>query len=219
MIALQGPRSEQVLQRICAADLGLLGYYNWIHTEVSALACSVSRTGYTGEDGFEIYYPVAEAGRIWDDILSAGEEEEIEPIGLAARDSLRLEAGMALYGHELTTKINPYEAGLGWAVKLGKDFIGRDALLQVKKEGPAKELVGLVAEGRRVPRQGQGVLLDDADIGFITSGTLSVLLEKCIAMAFVRTDASEPGTELTIQIRDTKTAAKVVPLPFYQRKK
>jgi aminomethyltransferase len=220
MIALQGPRSEQVLQKIVDVQLSELGYYKWCHGKVDGLEASFSRTGYTGEDGFEIYYPVAEAARIWDLLLEVGKEDELEPIGLGARDTLRLEAGMALYGHELSEDINPLEAGLQWAVRLSTDFVGRDALQKVKEEGPARKLVGLVTESRRVPRNGYKVLHDGAEVGHIASGSFSPVRDCNIATAFVRSDLAEDGTELQFEIRPgTTESAKVVPLPFYKRSK
>jgi aminomethyltransferase len=217
MIALQGPESEAALNPITKADLSELGYYKWMHTEVDGVACSVSRTGYTGEDGFEIYYPVNEAARIWDAVLVSGASKGIEPIGLAARDTLRLEAAMALYGHELTEDINPYEARLGWAVKLKTDFIGADALRKVKEEGPKRLLVGLVTESRRVPRQGYAVTRGGEVVGHVASGTASPTLGKNIATAFVAAEHAETGTELAFRVRDHDLPAVVVDLPFYKR--
>ena len=218
MIALQGPRSEQVLQKLTDYELSGLGYYKWCHAQVDGLDVSISRTGYTGEDGFEIYYPATEAARLWDRLLEVGQEDELEPIGLGARDTLRLEAGMALYGHELSEDINPLEAGLQWAVRLKTDFIGRDALQKVKDEGPSRKLVGLVTESRRVPRSGYRVLHAGEDVGHIASGSFSPVRDCNIATAFVRSDLAEEGTELQFQIRPgTEETAKVVALPFYKR--
>ena len=153
MIALQGPESEAILNPHAEADLSELGYYKWTHSKVCGIDASVSRTGYTGEDGFEIYYPVDQAAKVWDAIAESGAGRGLRPTGLGARDTLRLEAGMALYGHELSETINPYEAGLSWAVKLGTGFIGEEALAAVKESGPARKLVGLETASRRVPRQ------------------------------------------------------------------
>ncbi|PIE22168.1 MAG: glycine cleavage system protein T [Planctomycetota bacterium] len=219
MIALQGPASEKVLQKLTDYDLSSLGYYKWCHPQVDGLDVSVSRTGYTGEDGFEIYYPVSEAARLWDRLLEVGqEEEELLPIGLGARDTLRLEAGMALYGHELSDDINPLEAGLQWAVRLKTEFIGRDALQKVKDEGPARKLIGLVTESRRVPRHGYRVLHNGEDVGHIASGSFSPVRDCNIATAFVRSDLAEEGTELKFQIRPgSEETATIVALPFYKR--
>lgn len=220
MIALQGPRSEAVLQKLTDADLASLGYYKWCHATVDGLQASISRTGYTGEDGFEIYFAVAEAARLWDRLLEVGASEELVPIGLGARDTLRLEAGMALYGHELAEDINPLEAGLDWAVRLGTDFIGRDALQRVKDAGPARRLVGLVTPSRRVPRPGYRILHGGEPVGHVASGSFSPVRDCNIATAFVRSDLAAEGTELEFEIRaGTTEPATIVPLPFYKRPK
>ncbi len=218
MIALQGRASLQALSGISGnLDLEGLGYYKWTRGEVAGVPCEVSRTGYTGEDGFEIYYPADQAVKVWEAVLEAGKEFGIRPIGLGARDTLRLEAGMALYGHELSEEINPLEAGLSWAVRLKTDFIGRDALLEVKEKGPARKLVGLVTSGKRVPRQGYPVLLEDTEVGFVASGNYSPTLDRNIATAFVRASLAEAGASLAVQARKDRLDAEVVPLPFYKR--
>ena len=216
MIALQGPDSERILAPHCAADLSELGYYRWIATEVGGLECTVSRTGYTGEDGFEIYYDAHEAQRIWDQVLG-DDSTSIRPIGLGARDTLRLEAGMALYGHELSEEINPYEAGLAWAVKLNSGFIGAEALRKVKEEGPARHLVGLDVEGRRVPREGNRVEIDGVDVGWVASGTFSPVNEHNIATAFIDSPKRDVGSAAVVRIRDHEAPARVRALPFYKR--
>ena len=216
MIALQGPDSEAILDVHCEADLSALGYYRWTATKVAGLECTVSRTGYTGEDGFEIYYPASEARNIWDRVLG-DDSTSIRPIGLGARDTLRLEAGMALYGHELTEDINPYEAGLSWAVKLGSGFIGAEALRTVKEEGPKRHLVGLDVDGRRVPRDGNRVEIDGEDVGWIASGTFSPVHEHNIATAFIASPKRDEGTRVVVRIRDHEAPARVRALPFYKR--
>jgi aminomethyltransferase len=219
MLALQGPASLAVLAPLVAADLASLGYYKWLHGRLGDLECDISRTGYTGEDGFELYFPVARAGEVWDRLLESGRPHGLIPVGLGARDTLRLEAGMALYGHELTEDINPLEAGLDWAVKLDKPFLGRDALVEVQRRGPRRRLIGLVTDSRRVPRQGYPVLAGDREVGWIASGTFSPFLEKNIATAFVTPEHAAPGTDLAFRVRDAAEAARVVPLPFYKRSK
>ncbi|MFQ5507091.1 MAG: glycine cleavage system aminomethyltransferase GcvT [Planctomycetota bacterium] len=213
MIALQGPVSPDVLAPHTSANPNDLKYYTWIHSDVSGVPCSMSRTGYTGEDGFELYVPRDEVRCIWETLLETG----ICPIGLAARDTLRLEAAMALYGHELTEDINPYEARLGWAVKLKTDFIGRDALAEVKEQGPRRLLAGLVTESRRVPRQGYKVLREGREIGVVASGTFSPALNKNIATAFLEPMLAVTGTEVAVLVRNKEVPARVTDLPFYQR--
>ncbi|MEZ5989919.1 MAG: glycine cleavage system aminomethyltransferase GcvT [Planctomycetota bacterium] len=217
MLALQGRASEAVLQPLCSADLSKLGYYKWTHCEVLGVPCSVSRTGYTGEDGFEVYFPVAEAERFWDALLEAGAAHGIAPIGLGARDTLRLEAGMSLYGHEIHEDVDPLSAGLSWAVKLGQDFVGREALARIAERGPARKLVGLLGEGKRVPRQGYAVLDGGAEVGVVCSGTWSPMREAPIATAFVTAALAEPGRHLVVSARGQEIPAEVVPLPFYKR--
>jgi aminomethyltransferase len=222
MLALQGPASEAVLCR-CTDDPGAirdLGYYKITRARVLDMpAVRVSRTGYTGEDGFELYFPPAEAERVWKALLERGAAEGLRPCGLGARDTLRLEAGMALYGHELTEDINPLEAGLKWAVKFakGKDFIGRPALEQVKAAGPARQLVGLVGEGKRIPRHGYKVKREGAEVGFVCSGAFSPTLGKNIATAYVPAALAAGASDLAIDIRGRDEPVTLVPLPFYKR--
>jgi glycine cleavage system T protein (aminomethyltransferase) len=217
MLALQGPRSIDTLQRICDIDLSSLGYYKWAYGEVLGVESSISRTGYTGEDGFEVYFPAEKAEAFWDALLEAGTEFGIAPIGLGARDTLRLEAGMSLYGHEIDETIHPLEAGLSWAVRLGKDFIGRDALARIKEEGLSRKLVGLLCEGRRVPRQGYEIASDGTTVGHICSGTWSPVKESPIATGYLPLDLAEPGTRVDIMVKDKIIPGEVVPLPFYKR--
>jgi aminomethyltransferase len=177
----------------------------------------ISRTGYTGEDGYEVIVAAPAALAIWQALLESGRRYGIMPCGLGARDTLRLEAGMPLYGHELTDEIDPYTAGLGWAVKLDKgDFVGRDQL-QPLEEHRSRARIGLVLEGKRIARQGAVVLSGERDVGLVTSGTFSPTLEKSIAMALVSLDAAEIGTELTVDVRGHRESARVVQLPFYKR--
>ena len=217
MIALQGRHSAKVLQEISELDLGTLGYYKWAPAKVLGFDAEISRTGYTGEDGFEIYFPVEKAEETWKALVDKGSPFGLWPIGLGARDTLRLEAGMSLYGHELTEDINPLEAGLQWAVRLKTDFIGRDALQKIKEEGPKRKLVGLRIEGKRVPRQGYPVLAGEEMVGEVASGTYSPTLEGNIATAFVPSDLDESREDLSVQIRNSRAKARVSPLPFYKK--
>ena len=179
----------------------------------------VARTGYTGEDGFEVFVDTAETERLWDVLLEAVRTVDGGPVGLGARDTLRLEAGMPLYGNELDRETNPYDAGLGRVVKLTKegDFVGRDALEKVARDGPARRLIGLIVEGRGIARHGYPVWVDGRRTGVVTSGTQSPTLGVPIAMAYVAPTDGEPGTVTEIEIRDARVAARAVALPFYRR--
>jgi aminomethyltransferase len=225
LIAVQGPRAEEILAALpglSAPDVAFADqrYYRMAHATFSSSGTAVpvhlARTGYTGEDGFEIVAPAAVAGELWDALLSAGAPFGLVPAGLAARDTLRLEAGMPLYGHELGLGIRPAQAGLGRVVAGDKDaFVGKD-------HGPdddAPVLVGLVAEGRRAGRAGYGIFAGDVRVGEITSGALSPTLGHPIAMAYVAPEVAGVGTELAIDVRGTRIPATVTALPFYRRKK
>ena len=179
----------------------------------------VARTGYTGEDGFEVFVDAAAGTTIWDALLDAGRGAGVAPVGLGARDTLRLEAGMPLYGNELGPDTTPFEAGLGRVVKLAKEggFVGRDALARAAEAGPRRQLVGLVVRGRGIARHGYEVWSGDRASGVVTSGTMSPTLGVPIAMALVAPADSAPGTMLAVEIRDARTAVEVVPLPFYTR--
>ena len=183
-------------------------------TQYRGKGCVVSRTGYTGEDGLEIMIGAGQAVELWEDLLSRG----AKPCGLGARDTLRLEAAMPLYGHELTEDIDPFQAGLGWAVKLDKgDFIGRDSLLRRRDDSTLRRRVGLEVEGRRPAREGAKVLHSGREIGEVTSGTLTPTLNKAVAMAYVDPELTQPGTALEVDIRGKPAPARVVPMPFYRR--
>jgi aminomethyltransferase len=218
MIAVQGPAALATLQPLSAAALDPVAYYHVVLTRVlDTVDALVSRTGYTGEDGFELVVAAGQAERVWEALLESGRSRGIVPCGLGARDTLRLEAAMPLYGHELTESINPYGAGLGWAVKLGKgEFVGREAL-QAFKERPGPRRVGLRLEGKRIARQGHEVLRDGQTVGTVTSGTFAPSLGQSVAMAFVDPAASGVGTRLTVDVRGHLEPAEVVKLPFYQR--
>ncbi len=229
LIAVQGPAARAILESVPAlggwsASLDDLRYYRMGHATFAADAetevpIDVARTGYTGEDGFELFVPVSAAGALWDAILAAGEPHGLVPAGLAARDTLRLEAGMPLYGHELSLDRLPSQAGLGRVVALDKeDFVGAAALASVV-DPSAPVLVGLVGDGRRAGRAGYAVVDGDTIVGEVTSGALSPTLGRPIAMAYVAPSSSEPGTELAIDVRGTRIPATVTALPFYRRKK
>jgi aminomethyltransferase len=219
LVAIQGPRAVEVLAPLTDVALDELRYYAIAEGHVAGVAALVARTGYTGEDGFEIFVDVAGAGRIWDVLIETGESAGVVPVGLGARDTLRLEAGMPLYGNELGPDTTPFEAGLGRVVNLEKagDFVGRAALAKAKIDGPRKRLIGLIVRGRGIARHGYDVFADDRRAGVVTTGTLSPTLGEPIAMAYVTPSDAEPGTILAVGVRDQRVPAEVVPLPFYKR--
>ncbi len=220
MLALQGPRAGAIMQPLNDARLDGLVPFGCLEATVAGTPTVLSRTGYTGEDGFELYFPVDAAERVWTALLEAGAPHGLLPIGLGARDTLRLEAKMALYGHELTEEINPYEARLGWAVKLDKgDFIGRAALQAVHGRGPARKLVGFKMVGRGVARGGYPIVEDAAPVGFVTSGTVSPTLGVAIGLGVLRADLAGVGKPLYVLIRDRPVEAVQVATPFYRRAK
>jgi aminomethyltransferase len=219
LCAIQGPRSLEILAPLTDLDPAAIRYYGIAEGQVAGIDALVARTGYTGEDGFEVFVDTARAGELWDALWQAGKGHGLAPIGLGARDTLRLEAGMPLYGNELDPTVNPYEAGLGRVVRLDQpaSFVGRDALRKVAEAGPARRLVGLVMTGRGIARHGYPVHAGDRATGTVTSGTLSPSLGRAIAMAYVAPGDAEPGTILDVEIRAARVAAEVVPLPFYRR--
>lgn len=218
LVAIQGPASEQILLTGTTLDLSQLGYYKAVEGEAFGVPAVIARTGYTGEDGFELFVSPHDAPRLWDMLLERGRRHGLVPVGLGARDTLRLEAGMALYGHELDESINPFEAGLGWAVKLTKgDFVGKEALEREKALGPQRKLVGFELEERGVPRSQQAMLKDGEQIGFVTSGTYSPTFQKPIGLGYVPTRYAKVGEELQIEVRGRAVPARVVPTPFYRR--
>jgi aminomethyltransferase len=216
LLALQGPRAEQILAKLTDADLASIRYYRFAEGEVDGVPAVISRTGYTGEDGFELYVPAEHGARLWARVMEAGAGEGLVACGLGCRDSLRLEMGMALYGNDLDEETTPLEAGLGWVVKLEKgDFVGRDALLRQKSEGVRRRLIGFRLKERGFPRHGYPVAVDGQTVGEVTSGTLSPTLGVGIGMAYVPAEAAKPGTELGIVIRDKAVPAEVVKPPFH----
>ncbi len=219
LCAVQGPRSIEIVAPLTELDLGAVRYYGIAEGTVAGIPALVARTGYTGEDGFEIFVDTARATELWDALWRAGEAHGLAPVGLGARDTLRLEAGMPLYGNDLDPSVNPYEANLGRVVRLDKpiDFVGRDALRRVAEAGPARLLVGLTMTGRGIARHGYPVLAGERATGAVTSGTMSPTLGRAIALAYVAPGDAEPGTILDVEIRAARVAAEVVPLPFYRR--
>jgi aminomethyltransferase len=220
MIAVQGPKALETLQPLFDQSLERVGYYHLTMGQLRGRdAAVISRTGYTGEDGFEVIVSADSALDIWSALLESGKPHGILPCGLGARDTLRLEAGMPLYGHELSETIDPYSAGVGWAVKLDKgEFIGREALI-AKKAAPALTRVGLVLESRRIARQDAIVLADDREAGRVTSGTFSPTLQASVAMALVDPRIATNETALAVDIRGHREPARVVKLPFYKRRR
>jgi aminomethyltransferase len=216
MIALQGPKAIEMAAGLFDADPAGLKYYYGTATRCMGQQCVISRTGYTGEDGFEVMIGAAHVTALADEFVRRG----AAPCGLGARDTLRLEAAMPLYGHELTEDTDPFQAGLSWAVKPAKgEFVGREAMLKRKDDANRPRRVGLVLEGSRSAREGCKVHTADRTVGVVTSGAPSPTVGKPIAMAYVEPAAAEPGNAVEIDIRGQRAAAKVVPLPFYQRKK
>jgi aminomethyltransferase len=220
LLALQGPEAQAILQPLTDVDLSTIHYYHYEPGVVDGINCMFSRTGYTGEDGFELYCAPVDVVKLWNDLLAAGKEHGLLPAGLGARDTLRLEAGYCLYGHELDEQTNPLEAGLGWTVKLNKgEFIGRDALLKVKEEGPKRKLSGIEMIERGISRGGYAIYENDQQIGALTSGAPGPTLNKNIGMGYVEASHAVVGNTVHIDIRGKRTAAQIVALPFYKRKK
>jgi len=214
LLALQGPKALEILAAFSSEAIGGLKYYGFAEGRVAGVHALISRTGYTGEDGFELYLAPEDAPAVWRRLVEAG----ASPAGLGARDTLRLEAAMALYGHEIDETTTPFEAGLGWVVKLDKgDFLGRDALASQKAQGIPRKLVGFEVQGRGIARQGHGVVSDGGAVGAVTSGTWSPTFEKALGMAYVPPELAAPGTALKLEVRGKELPAAVVELPFYRR--
>jgi aminomethyltransferase len=222
-IAIQGPKAEEILQKLSAEqDLGTIGFFKFSEeVDLNGKKALVSRTGYTGEDGFEIYCDSNDAVSLWEEILEAGKEDGVIPCGLGARDTLRFEANLALYGQELSPEISPLEAGIGFAVKLNKeaDFIGKDALKQQKENGLPRKIVGIEMIDRGIPRHGYPVYKGDVRIGEVTTGTQSPTLKKNIGLALIDTKETELGNEVEVEIRGKRLKAAVSATPFYKRDK
>ena len=218
LIAVQGPAARDILQPLTGLDLAELKYYWFGHGEVANARAIVSRTGYTGEDGYEIFVPPAMADRVWQAVTESGRAADLIPCGLGARDTLRLEAAMRLYGNDIDESTTVLEADLGWTVGWKKDaFIGKDALTAQKARGVDRKLVGFEMVDRGIARHGYPVVSGDKRVGVVTSGTQTPFLKKAIGMAYVPIDMSATGTELTIDVRGRQSLARVVPMPFYKR--
>lgn len=218
MLAVQGPKSRQLVQPLIEAPLDKMRYYQGTETRIAGHGGVVSRTGYTGEDGWELIVGSAAAQQIWEQLLAAGADVGAKACGLGARDTLRLEAGMPLYGHELSEDVTPFQAGLNFAVNLeNRDFPGRAALLPLQNDTRMPRRVGLDFDGKRVPREGYAVTLEDRPVGRVTSGTFSPTFNRPIAMAYVEPELAQIGQELAVDVRGKAEPCRVVPLPFYRR--
>lgn len=221
-LAIQGPKAEAILQRLADIDLSEIGSFEFAqNVNVSGIPkILVSRTGYTGEDGFELYLAADQVVALWEKLLEAGSEDGLKPCGLGARDTLRLEARLALYGQDISSEISPLEAGIGFVVKTKKenDFIAKDALAAQRKVGINRKLVGIEVTGRGIPRNGYKVFSEGGEeIGFVTSGTQSPTLKKNIGLALISVEHAEVGTPLKVEIRNKQIEAIVVKAPFYKR--
>jgi len=219
-IAVQGPLALRTLAKLTAADLASIEYYWFFDGMVAGAPARIARTGYTGEDGFEVYVAPSEALRIWQELLEAGNEYGIKPCGLGARNTLRLEAKMALYGHEIHASITPYDADLGWIVKLDKgEFMGRAALVRQKQQGARRKLVGFEMRGRGIGRDGYEVRLDGSPAGWVTSGSPSPSLNRNIGLCYLPASEARPGRRLEVMVRNQAVEAETVATPFYKRAK
>lgn len=219
LLAVQGPNSKATIQKICDKNLDL-EYYHFFFAKVAGIDMLVSRTGYTGELGYELYFKGDEitAEKIWNELFNAGKEFNIQPVGLGARDSLRLEMGFCLYGNDIDKTTNPIESGLGWITKLKKEnFIGKDVLVKTKENGPKRKLVGLISSEKSFPRHGYDLSVNGKKVGVITSGTVSPVLEKAIALGYVESEFSKEGTQVNFLIRGKEIPAFVTKLPFIKK--
>lgn len=215
LIAFQGPRAQELLP--CDANLDAIPYFGWAHGDVGGVHALISRTGYTGEDGFELFIASDRIAEAWDAILDRGRNDGVLPAGLGARDATRLEAALRLWGNDMDETVNAYEAGLGWTVKLDKgDFIGRDALAKVKAGGPRRQLVGLKMQPGDIARHGAAVTAGDRHVGVITSGTHSFFLGYPIALALVEARSLQVGDRAVVEVRGREAQAEIVKLPFYR---
>ena len=219
LLALQGPKAVETLAALAGDTVKGMASFTYGEATVSGVKVSFGRTGYTGEDGFEIFVPADRGVAVWNAIMKEGSRHGIEPCGLGARDTLRLEAGLPLYGHELDDQTSPIEAGLGWSVKTEKgDFLGRDVLKKQVADGVSKTMVCLKAEGKALPRQGYPVYAGDKQIGTVTSGSQGIFLGFPIACAYVPPEHAKLGTKLAVGIRESKVPVEVIKRPFYKRK-
>ncbi len=219
-LAIQGPKAPAVLQRLTPVDLAGIRYYWFTGGRVSGAEARIARTGYTGEDGFEIYLAPADAPRIWSELMEAGREYGIKPCGLGARNTLRLEAKMALYGHEIDASISPWEADLAWIVKLDKgDFLGRAALVEQKEKGIRRKLAGFEMRGRGIAREGYQILVEGVPAGWVTSGSPSPTLNKNIGLCYMPVNEAGIGRAIQVVVRGQPVDAVIVETPFYKRPK
>jgi aminomethyltransferase len=220
LIAVQGPEAINVLQPLTGVDLADMKYYWFGHGEVANVRATVSRTGYTGEDGFEIFVPPAQADKVWQAILESGKSADVIPCGLGARDTLRLEAGMRLHGNDIDETTTAVEADLNWIVGWKKDdFIGASVLREQKTSGTKRKIAGFEMLDRGIARHGYDAYIDDTKAGVVTSGTQTPFLKKAIGMAYLPVEHTAPGSEFDVDIRGRRTRARVVPMPFYKRQK
>jgi aminomethyltransferase len=218
LLALQGPFAREVLQPLTGVDLSSMKYYWFATGEAAGVNATISRTGYTGEDGFEIFVPPQSAERVWNAVLEAGRPAGVIPAGLGARDTLRLEASMRLYGNDIDETTTVLEADLGWIIGWKKGaFIGRDVLERQKTEGVSRRLAGFELLDRGIARHGYDVYHDGVKSGVVTSGTMTPTLKKAIGMAYVPADRAEPGAPFEVDLRGRRARAAVVPMPFYKR--
>ena len=219
-IAVQGPKAVGILKTLTDTNLDEIKYYHFTTGKVDGVESIISRTGYTGEDGFEVYADAKYAEQLWNKLLDAGSSDGILPCGLAARNTLRLEAAMSLYGHELSDEITPLEANLGWITKLQKDdFIGREALAEKKEAGLTRKIVGFEMMQPGIARDGYDVYIEDKRVGYVTSGSPAPFLKKNIGLAFLPVEFAKDGQEIKIDVRGKHLVAQVVPTPFYKRQK
>jgi aminomethyltransferase len=217
LVGVQGPRAVGLVQRLTKSELDGVKYYSFIEGKVAEVPCVISRTGYTGEDGFELFCGNTDAVRLWRALLDEGQADGIRPAGLGARDTLRLEAGMRLYGNDMDSRTNPLEAGLDWTLSLDTDFIGQDAIRRARQTGVSRQLVGFKMLDRSIPRHGYAVVSDSRPVGTVSSGNVSFTLGFNIGMAYVPPALAEPGTRLAVDVRGMAAPAEVVALPFYKR--
>ncbi|RKY50678.1 MAG: glycine cleavage system aminomethyltransferase GcvT [Candidatus Neomarinimicrobiota bacterium] len=219
LLALQGPESIKILKQLVDFNPETIGFYHFLKGSVAGISMIISRTGYTGEPGFEFYHKPEESEKLWDALFEAGQPYGLKPAGLGARDTLRLEMKYCLYGNDIDETTNPLEAGLGWITKLDKeDFIGKKELMKIKESKPARKLAGFILRERGIPRHGYPVYFKDEEVGVVTSGTQSPSLNQPIGLAYVRRDLAKTGTSLEIGIRNKKVRAEIVKTPFVDSK-
>jgi aminomethyltransferase len=219
-LAIQGPKARAVVQKLTAVDLAAIKYYWFADGAVCGVPARIAHTGYTGEDGFELYVAPSQAERVWTEAMAAGAEFGIKPCGLGARNTLRLESAMALYGHEIDASISPLEAGLGWIVKFDKgDFAGRAALLRQKEAGGQRKLAGFEMRGRGIAREGYEIRIDGSPAGWVTSGSPSPTLNKNIGLCYLPVERAQPGQTIQVIVRSQPVDAVTVEIPFYKRAK